>query len=276
MRSCHMKLQDTKQHLSNPALVVGSSLGDTILLIIALCAHSVFEGLAIGVTETKEDAWKALWTICLHKIFAAIAMVAKIFSGLIYMECVYADKFNELDATGGPIAKVYKPKLTVVRKLLSSKSGVEIPAINVRQFIATLIFLKGFGGILFVFGSRFGSLLLVRARSLSFGMKTSWKESFSVILGSDQVKSGKPSPYFPIGIAIEILIDATAQGRVADWTFAISMGLACGVFIYVSINHLLSKGYVPHNPTRVDSAYLKFLAVLLGVGVISVVMAWDT
>ncbi|KAK7268741.1 hypothetical protein RIF29_21449 [Crotalaria pallida] len=69
--------------------------------------------------------------------------------------------FNELDATGGPIAKVYNPKLTVVRKLLSSKSGVKIPAINVRQFIATLIFLKGFGGILFVFGSRFGSLLLL-------------------------------------------------------------------------------------------------------------------
>ena len=46
----------------------------SILLIVALCFHSVFEGIAIGVAETKDDAWKALWTISFHKIFAAIAM----------------------------------------------------------------------------------------------------------------------------------------------------------------------------------------------------------
>ncbi|CAJ1963920.1 unnamed protein product [Sphenostylis stenocarpa] len=80
----------------------------------------------------------------------------------------------------------------------------------------------------------------------------------------------------PIGVAIGIILDATTQGRVADWIFAISMGLACGVFIYVSVNHLLVKGYMPHKPTTVDSAYFKFFAVLLGVGVISVVMIWDT
>ncbi|KAE9589761.1 hypothetical protein Lal_00021605 [Lupinus albus] len=69
--------------------------------------------------------------------------------------------FNEFDATGGSIAKELKPKLTVVRKNLSSKFGVGIPDFNVRQFIATIIFLKGVGGILFVFGSRFGSVLLL-------------------------------------------------------------------------------------------------------------------
>lgn len=43
--------------------------------------------------------------------------------------------------------------------------------IQVRQVIATIIFLKGVGGILFVFGSTFGSFLLVRgASSLSFLM----------------------------------------------------------------------------------------------------------
>ncbi|CAL0321150.1 unnamed protein product [Lupinus luteus] len=69
--------------------------------------------------------------------------------------------FNEFDAVGGSIAKELKPKLTVVRKNLSSRLGVGIPDINVRQFIATIIFLKGVGGILFVFGSRFGSVLLL-------------------------------------------------------------------------------------------------------------------
>ncbi|KAL3612260.1 hypothetical protein D5086_003280 [Populus alba] len=58
----------------NPKLATTSSFGDSILLIFALCFHSVFEGIAIGVAETKADAWRALWTITLHKIFAAIAM----------------------------------------------------------------------------------------------------------------------------------------------------------------------------------------------------------
>ncbi|XP_016505581.1 zinc transporter 11 [Nicotiana tabacum] len=80
----------------------------------------------------------------------------------------------------------------------------------------------------------------------------------------------------PIGVAIGIIIDATTQGVVADWIFAISMGLACGVFVYVSINHLLSRGYKPQKMVLVDKPHFKFLAVLLGVGVIAVVMIWDT
>ncbi|XP_027340293.1 zinc transporter 11 [Abrus precatorius] len=171
----------TDHHLGSQALASARSLGDTILLIIALCAHSVFEGLAIGVAETKADAWKALWTICLHKIFAAIAM------GIALLRMI--------------------PN----RPLMSCA-----------------------------------------AYAFAFAISS------------------------PIGVAIGIILDATTQGSVADWIFAISMGLACGVFIYVSINHLLSKGYTPHKQTKVDSPYFKFLAVLLGVGVIAVVMIWDT
>eukprot|EP00268_Persea_americana_P068519 TRINITY_DN9550_c0_g2_i2.p1 TRINITY_DN9550_c0_g2~~TRINITY_DN9550_c0_g2_i2.p1 ORF type:complete len:153 (+),score=23.48 TRINITY_DN9550_c0_g2_i2:2774-3232(+) len=79
----------------------------------------------------------------------------------------------------------------------------------------------------------------------------------------------------PIGVVIGIVIDATTQGDVADWIYAISMGLACGVFIYVSINHLLSKGFIPQLPAAVNSPFYKFLAATLGVGVIAVVMIWD-
>ncbi|MED6137086.1 hypothetical protein PIB30_061660 [Stylosanthes scabra] len=134
-----------------------------------------------GVAETKADAWKALWTISLHKVFAAIAM------GIALL------------------------RMIPDRPLLSCA-----------------------------------------AYAFAFAISS------------------------PIGVAIGIIIDATAQGAVADWIFAISMGLACGVFVYVSINHLLSKGYAPHRPVVVDSAYFRFLAVLFGVGVIAVVMIWDT
>ncbi|XP_028768202.1 zinc transporter 11 [Neltuma alba] len=168
-------------NLANPALTSASSLGDTLLLIIALCFHSVFEGIAIGVAETKGDAWKALWTISLHKLFAAIAM------GIALL------------------------RMMPNRPLLSCA-----------------------------------------AYAFAFAISS------------------------PIGVAIGIVIDATTQGPVADWIFAISMGLACGVFIYVSINHLLAKGYIPQNPTKADTPTLKFLAVSLGIAVIAVVMIWDT
>lgn len=157
------------------------SFGDSILLIVALCFHSIFEGIAIGVAETEADAWRALWTISLHKVFAAIAM------GIALLRM--------------------------------------IPD---RPFLSTVAY------------------------------------AFAFAISS------------PIGVGIGIIIDATTQGAVADWIFAISMGLACGVFIYVSVNHLLSKGYTPREAVLVDNQNNKFVAVLLGIGVIAVVMIWDT
>ncbi|XP_052178755.1 zinc transporter 11-like [Diospyros lotus] len=163
------------------SLVAAKSFGDTILLIVALCFHSVFEGIAIGVAETEGDAWKALWTISLHKIFAAIAM------GIALLRMIPNRPF-----------------------------------------------------------------LLCASYAFAFAISS------------------------PIGVAIGIIIDATTQGVVADWIFAISMGFACGVFVYVSINLLLAKGYSPQKPVFVDTAFYRFLATLLGVGVIAIVMIWDT
>ncbi|CAN6470636.1 unnamed protein product [Victoria cruziana] len=169
------------QFLRTTSLAGATSLGDSILLIFALCFHSVFEGIAIGVAENKAGAWKALWTISLHKIFAAIAM------GIALLRMIPDRPF-----------------------------------------------------------------LSCAAYAFAFAISS------------------------PIGVAVGIIIDATTEGAVADWIYAISMGLACGVFVYVSINHLLAKGYVPQRPTPLNSAFNKFLAVLLGIGVIAVVMIWDT
>ncbi|KAI5674672.1 hypothetical protein M9H77_15036 [Catharanthus roseus] len=171
---------DSHHMMTKAPIVNVTSLGDSVLLIVALCFHSVFEGIAIGVAETKADAWRALWTVCLHKIFAAIAM------GIALL------------------------RMLPDRPLLSCV-----------------------------------------AYAFAFAISS------------------------PIGVAIGIIIDATTQGSVADWIYAISMGLACGVFIYVSINHLLSKGYNPQKLVSVNEPHFKFLAVFLGIGVIAVVMIWD-
>ncbi|XP_042512663.1 zinc transporter 1-like [Macadamia integrifolia] len=164
----------------SPVFVKTSSFGDTLLLILALCFHSVFEGIAIGVAGTKADAWRNLWTISLHKIFAAIAM------GIALLRMM--------------------PK---------------------RPFVTTAAY------------------------------------SFAFAVSS------------PIGVGIGIAIDATTQGAVADWIYAISMGIATGVFIYVAINILIAKGFKPEKPSYFDTPFFKFFAVLLGMGVIAVVMIWD-
>ncbi|GAB4824438.1 hypothetical protein Ancab_007323 [Ancistrocladus abbreviatus] len=164
----------------NPIFLRTTSIGDTVLLIFALCFHSVFEGIAVGVAGTAGDAWRNLWTICLHKVFAAIAM------GIALLKML--------------------PK---------------------RPLFATAFY------------------------------------SFLFAISS------------PIGVGIGIAIDATTEGARANWVYAISMGLACGIFVYVAINHIIAKGYKPLSPTYFDNPFYKFFAVLLGVAVIAVVMNWD-
>ncbi|KAF4391259.1 hypothetical protein G4B88_016569 [Cannabis sativa] len=158
------------------------SFEGNVLLIIVLCFHSIFEGIAIGVAETIFDAWKALWTITLHKIFAAIAM-----------------------------------GIALIRMIPNR------------------------------------SLISCSVHAFAFAISS------------------------PFGVGIGLILDAIAQGHVVDWIFAISMALASGIFIYVSINHLLIKGYTPldKNNFSVNKSHYKFLAVLFGIGVIDVVMIWD-
>ncbi|KAL8237520.1 hypothetical protein R6Q59_018601 [Mikania micrantha] len=164
---------------SKTGISSASSLVDSILLIVALCCHSVFEGIEIGIADSKAYAWKALWTILIHKIIAAVAMV-----------------------------------IALLRMIPD------------RAFISCAAYVFAFG-----------------------------------------ISS-------PIGVGIGIIIDDTREGRVADWIFAISMGIACGVFIYVSINHLL-RDYRAQKTASFDTPYHKLLAVTLGIGLIAVVMIWD-
>uniref|UniRef100_A0A5B7CAM3 Putative zinc transporter 11 isoform X2 n=1 Tax=Davidia involucrata TaxID=16924 RepID=A0A5B7CAM3_DAVIN len=174
-----IQADNAPDHYMDASFFAASSFVDSVFLIIGLCFHSVFEGIAIGVADTKARAWRTLWTVSLHKVFAAIAM------GMALLQII-AD----------------------------------------RPFLSCAAY------------------------------------AFAFAISS------------PIGVAIGIVIDATMQGIVADWIYAITMGLACGVFIYVSINHLMSKSYLQRR-VLVDTPHHKFLTALSGIVVIAVVMIWD-
>ncbi|KAF3456514.1 hypothetical protein FNV43_RR01166 [Rhamnella rubrinervis] len=88
--------------------------------------------------------------------------------------------FNEFDVDGGPAVKELVPKLTILKKNLSSSlelhyqmlmcgftSDMEIIYIQARQLAATIISAKGIGGILFVFGSSFGAYVLILLLALT-------------------------------------------------------------------------------------------------------------
>ncbi|KAF3456835.1 hypothetical protein FNV43_RR01489 [Rhamnella rubrinervis] len=75
--------------------------------------------------------------------------------------------FNEFDVDGGPAVKELVPKLTILKKNLSSKLGVALPNVDARQLAATIISAKGIGGILFVFGSSFGAYVLILLLALT-------------------------------------------------------------------------------------------------------------
>ncbi|RVW67083.1 hypothetical protein CK203_063179 [Vitis vinifera] len=75
--------------------------------------------------------------------------------------CQVVVMFDEFGVDGGPAAKELIPKFTVIKQHISSKLGLGVPNIDVRNLVATTIVLKGLGGILFVFGSSFGAYLLL-------------------------------------------------------------------------------------------------------------------
>ncbi|WOH03116.1 hypothetical protein DCAR_0522510 [Daucus carota subsp. sativus] len=172
---------DRFNHYVDPAFFSTSSFGDSILLIVMLSFHSVYEGITIGIAGTGSKAWRTLWVVSLHKIFAAIAM------GIALMRTI-----------------------------------PDHPLISCAAY------------------------------SFVFAIST------------------------PLGVGIGIVIDSTVQGVVADWIYAIFIGISSGVFLYVSVNHLVSKGYSPHSKVSVDTPLHKFLAVLVGVAVIAIIMIWES
>ncbi|GAV82381.1 HR_lesion domain-containing protein [Cephalotus follicularis] len=67
--------------------------------------------------------------------------------------------YSEFDVHGGPAAKQLLPNYTFAKELLASKFGMGV--VDVKDVVAAIIFFKGFGGFLFVFGNSFGAYLLI-------------------------------------------------------------------------------------------------------------------
>ncbi|XP_009763459.1 uncharacterized protein LOC107786901 [Nicotiana tabacum] len=69
--------------------------------------------------------------------------------------------FHEFGEDGGPAAKELAPKVAGLQDFLESKLGAGAPKIDVRHVVAFFMALKGLGGLLFVFGSFTGAVILM-------------------------------------------------------------------------------------------------------------------
>ncbi|KAK9137755.1 hypothetical protein Sjap_008349 [Stephania japonica] len=70
-------------------------------------------------------------------------------------------EYNEFGIDGGPAAKAFRPKYNVYTKHITSYTGLQVPAVDVKHFIMTAIVLKSVGGLLFILGSSLGAVLLL-------------------------------------------------------------------------------------------------------------------
>ncbi|KAG2570495.1 hypothetical protein PVAP13_7KG005200 [Panicum virgatum] len=84
-----------------------------------------------------------------------ISFVGRVLFASLFLLSAYQE-FIEFGNDGGPAAKVLKPKFNLFIKQVSKNTGL-----GVKTVIAATMFLKGFGGLLFIFSSSFGAFLLL-------------------------------------------------------------------------------------------------------------------
>jgi len=89
-----------------------------------------------------------------------ISFVGRVLFASLFLLSAYQE-FIEFGNDGGPAAKVLKPKFNLFIKQVSKNTGLGVPHIDVKTVIAATMFLKGFGGLLFIFSSSFGAFLLL-------------------------------------------------------------------------------------------------------------------
>lgn len=79
----------------------------------------------------------------------------------------------------------------------------------------------------------------------------------------------------PIGIIVSLSIQKTAQNGTSDWVYVLTQAVACGVFLHVSIYHLLAKGFSPQDQSSYTTPFRRFFALFLGILIVTIGLIFD-
>ncbi|EMS64507.1 hypothetical protein TRIUR3_09802 [Triticum urartu] len=88
-----------------------------------------------------------------------VSFVGRVLFASVFLLSAYQE-FSEFGTDGGPAAKSLKPKFNLFVKQVSAGIGMAVPHIDIKSVIAFTMFLKAFGGLLFIISSSFGALVL--------------------------------------------------------------------------------------------------------------------
>ncbi|XP_018825204.1 uncharacterized protein LOC108994439 [Juglans regia] len=91
---------------------------------------------------------------------AFASFLGRVLFASVFILSAYQE-FNEYGLDGGPAAKALGPKYDAFAKRVQSQLTMQLPDIEVKHLVTAAIALKGFGGILFIFGSSLGAFLLL-------------------------------------------------------------------------------------------------------------------
>ncbi|KAH7573277.1 hypothetical protein JRO89_XS03G0105900 [Xanthoceras sorbifolium] len=106
-------------------------------------------------------------------------------------------EFNEYGVDGGPAAKALEPKFNIFSKHVSSQTGLQVPAFDIKYLVAAAIALKGLGSLLFILGSSLGAYLLLLHQAIAtpilydfYNYDADKKEYSQIFIKFTQVKLG--------------------------------------------------------------------------------------
>ncbi|XP_004296618.1 PREDICTED: uncharacterized protein LOC101310402 isoform 1 [Fragaria vesca subsp. vesca] len=98
---------------------------------------------------------------------AFVSSVGRLLFASVFLLSAWQE-FNEFGSDGGPAAKFLRPKLDVFSSHLLTHTGMHLPKqLEIKHLVAAAIVLKGVGGLLFIFGSSFGAVLLLLHQAIA-------------------------------------------------------------------------------------------------------------
>ncbi|XP_054807417.1 uncharacterized protein LOC129309744 [Prosopis cineraria] len=91
---------------------------------------------------------------------AFASFLGRVLFASVFILSAYQE-FNEYGVDGGAASKALRPKFDAFAHQFHSHVGFQLPEIDIKYLVAGAIALKGIGGLLFIFGSAFGAVLLL-------------------------------------------------------------------------------------------------------------------
>ncbi|GJY78566.1 HR-like lesion-inducer [Tanacetum coccineum] len=136
-------------------------------------------------------------------------------------QSAFKSMFSEFGDDGGPAAKAIVPKFSVFSKHVTAHTGFQVPKFEIKLLVAGAIAVKGFGSLLFIFGSTIGAFLLILHQLIAtpilydfYNYDTEKKEFTELFIKFTQTSHGQ----FDGSYGFTLVFTTQACKRLVYWT----------------------------------------------------------